>query len=142
MITAEDRLEIDELASRYNQAIDLGDPAGWVECFLADGEFRIESVGLWTASAHNLSTGTWRGTTQLTAFAEVTTTRGPFRHWSYNRVLTPVSDGIGAISYMNVYYLQAPPEKQLVTGVMRDLLRKPEPGGRWHFASRRISFDR
>lgn len=26
------RLEIEDLAARYNLAVDLGDPAGWVSC--------------------------------------------------------------------------------------------------------------
>ena len=74
------RLEIEDLAARYNLAIDLGDPAGWVSCFLPE-----------------------------------------------------------SVSYMNVYYLDAPPDTRLITGVMRDRLART--GASWRFASRRITFD-
>ena len=40
---------------------------------------------------------------------------------------------------MNVYYLDAPPESRLITGVMRDRLARTGAG--WRFASRRITFD-
>jgi hypothetical protein len=39
-----DRLEIEDLAARYNLAVDLGDPAGWVSCFLPDAEFAIGAL--------------------------------------------------------------------------------------------------
>ena len=63
----------------------------------------------------------------------------PCRHWSYNRLLTPAGDSLESVSYMNVYYLDAPPESRLITGVMRD--RLAWTGAGWRFASRRITFD-
>jgi hypothetical protein len=139
-ITTADRLEIDELAARYNLAIDLGDPAGWVACFSPDGELAIGEVGPRAAANFGLAEGRWRGPAELLAFATAVTSGRRFRHWSYNRVLTAAGDGIESVSYMNVYYLDQPAGQQLATGIMRD--RLIETGGGWHYASRRISFDR
>lgn len=133
------RLEIEDLAARYNLAIDLGDPAGWVSCFLPDGEFEIVAVGARTAAVRSLVPGCWRGQTELMEFATTVAGGMPCRHWSYNRRLTPDGDSLESVSYMNVYYLDAPPESRLITGVMRDRLVRA--GADWRFACRRITFD-
>jgi hypothetical protein len=133
------RLEIEDLAARYNLAVDLGDPAGWVSCFLPDGEFEIIEVGPRTAAVRRLAPGCWRGEAELTQFATTVAGVAPCRHWSYNRLLTPADVGLESVSYMNVYYLDAPPETRLITGVMRDRLTRTGEG--WRFASRRITFD-
>jgi hypothetical protein len=153
-VSAGDRLEVEDLATRYNLAIDLGDPAGWVACYTPDAEFEIVAVGARTAACRPLAPGCWRGETELLAFATGVAGVMPCRHWSYNRLLSPASDGLtGAdlegdglegdgltsVSYMNVYYLDAPPQTRLITGVMRDRLVRTEDG--WRFASRRITFD-
>jgi SnoaL-like domain len=133
------RLEIEDLAARYNLAVDFGDPAGWVSCFRPDGEFEIVAVGPRTAAVRSLVPGCWRGEAELTEFATTVAGSLPCRHWSHNRLLTPASDGLESVSYMNVYYLDAPPESRLITGVMRDRLARTGEG--WRFASRRITFD-
>jgi hypothetical protein len=133
------RLEIEDLAARYNLAIDLGDPVGWVSCFRPDGEFQIVAVGPRTAAVRPLSPGCWRGAAELMEFATTVAGSTPCRHWSYNRLLTPAGDGLESVSYMNVYCLDAPPETRLITGVMRDRLARTEEG--WRFAYRRITFD-
>ena len=138
-IDTRDRLEIEDLAARYNQAIDLGDPVGWVACFLPEGEFEITEVGPRTAARRQLAPGRWRGEAELTLFAGTVAGVLPCRHWAYNRVLTPAGDGIDSVSYMNVYYLDFPPGDQLITGIMRDHLVRVDIG--WRFASRRITFD-
>jgi hypothetical protein len=139
-ITADDRLQIEELAARYNLAIDLGDAKAWVSCFSADGEFAITKVGPFSGTVLGLAEGRWRGAGELRAFATAVTSGRSFRHWSYNRVLTIASGGIDSISYMNVHYLDRPPPEQLVTGIMRD--RLVQDNAEWRFASRRIEFDR
>ena len=133
------RLEIEDLAARYNQAIDLGDPVGWVSCFLPDGEFQIVAVGPRTAAVRSLVPGCWRGEAELMALATTVAGVMPCRHWSCNRLLTPAGAGLESVSYMNVYYLDAPPETRLITGVMRDRLARS--GASWRFACRRITFD-
>jgi hypothetical protein len=133
------RLEIEDLAARYNLAIDLGDPGGWVSCFVPDGEFEIVAVGPRTAAVRGLAPGCWRGEAVLTKFATTVAGSAPCRHWSYNRLLTQADAGLESVSYMNVYYLDAPPEARLITGVMRDRLARTDAG--WRFASRRITFD-
>jgi hypothetical protein len=72
-------------------------------------------------------------------FLAVPVRSAPCRHWSYNRLLTSADDSLESVSYMNVYYLDAPPESRLITGVMRDRLART--GADWRFASRRITFD-
>ncbi|HUB39973.1 MAG TPA: nuclear transport factor 2 family protein [Streptosporangiaceae bacterium] len=139
-ITIADRLEIEDLAARYNLAIDLGDADSWVSCFCAGGELIIDKTGEWSSSVLGLAEGRWRGASELHGFAAGLATGPQFRHWSYNRVLTPADGGIESVSYMNVYYLQLPAGDQLLTGVMRDRLVHGETG--WKFASRRIEFDR
>jgi len=139
-ITTEDRLQIEDLAARYNQAIDLGDPDSWVSCFSTEGELVVGRVGSFSAGVLGLAEGRWHGADELHAFATAVTTERQFRHWSYNRVLTATADGINSVSYMNVYYLDLSPGDQLLTGIMRDRLVKDDAG--WRFASRRIEFDR
>ncbi len=138
-IETRDRLEIEDLAARYNLAIDLGDPAGWVASFLSDGEFEIAEVGPRTGTRRQLAVGRWRGMAELTLFAQTVAGVLPCRHWSYNRVLTPAGDGLDSVSYMNVYYLDFPPGDQLITGIMRDHLVRVDVG--WRFARRKITFD-
>ena len=133
------RLEIEDLAARYNLAVDLGDPAGWVSCFLPDGEFEIVAVGARTAAVRSLVPGCWRGEAELTKFATTVAGSSPCRHWSYNRLLASADDSLESVSYMNVYYLDEPPESRLITGVIRDRLART--GADWRFASRRIPFD-
>ena len=107
-ISTEDRLQIEDLAARYNQAIDLSDPDGWVSCFSADGELVIGRVGSFSAGVLGLAEGRWRGPAELHDFATATASR-QFRHWSCNRVLASTAAGITSVSYMNVYYLGLPP---------------------------------
>src|ERR1700761_9366139 len=139
MASTEDRLAIEDLAPRYNLAIDLGDPAGWVSCYTPDGEFEIVAVGARTAARRPLAPGCWRGEGELMAFATTVAGAEPCRHWSYNRLLSQAGAGLESVSYMNVYYLDFPPHAQLITGIMRDRLVRTEAG--WRFASRRITFD-
>jgi hypothetical protein len=139
-ISTADRLEIEDLAARYNLAIDLGDPAGWVSCFAPGGEFAIENVGPWSASALGLAPGRWSGEAELMAFASRVTSGRRVRHWSANRLLTPADGGVAAVSYMNICYPDLPSADRLLTGIMRDRLVHNDAG--WRFAWRRIEFDR
>jgi hypothetical protein len=91
------------------------------------------------SSAPILTRTRWRGEAELTKFATTVVGSAPCRHWSYNRLLTQAGDCLESVSYMNVYYLDAPPESRLITGVMRDRLARTGAG--WRFASRRITFD-
>ena len=129
-IPVADQLEIEDLAARYNLAIDLGDPDGWVACYTEDGEFAITTVGSWTAATFGLAPGRWRGRSALLEFAVAISGTRNARHWSANRVLTPVGDGLDAVSYMNICYLGRPADDRLLTGIMRDHLRRSADG--WH----------
>ena len=59
-LTTSDRVEITELVSRYNQAIDSGDHETWASTFTADGTFNSKS-------------GQASGTDELSKFAPIKT---------------------------------------------------------------------
>jgi hypothetical protein len=136
----EDQMDIENLAARYNQAIDLGNPQTWVDCFMPNGEFSIVEVGPWSSSVRNLEVGTWRGHSELLAFATRVAAGGLQRHWSTNRLLTLDGDEIDSISYMTILYLDTSDASGLLTGIMRDRLVKLN--GHWRFQTRHITFDR
>jgi hypothetical protein len=136
----EDQMEIENLAARYNQAIDLGNPQAWVDCFIPDGEFSIVEVGHWSSSVRNLEVGTWRGHSELLTFAARVAASGLQRHWSTNRILTLDEEGMDSISYMTILYLDTSDASGLLTGIMRDRLVRLN--GEWRFQARRITFDR
>lgn len=124
-----DQLEIQELVTRYNHAIDHGDVETWVDCFTGDAAF--EGVA-----------GRYEGRAALRAFA-VDLTSGPdwagyrpMRHWTTNVVVD--YDGGPEAARMRADHLLVRAEdggmKLLVMAVYRDRLRRD--GGRWRFAER------
>ncbi len=60
-LSAEDKIEIQELVIRYNRAIDSGDAVGWVDTFTADGVFESLRVGTFTGreELRRLATEFW-----------------------------------------------------------------------------------
>jgi hypothetical protein len=136
-----DRLTIEDLAARYNQAIDLGDPDSWANCFTPDGVFIVEPGGEQTRTLGLTTTRTTRGTEALREFARATQSVSRFRHWSTNRVLLDgdVTGSVPAISYMAIAYLSGPRAGQVLTGVMTDELCRTNAG--WRFKSRHMRFD-
>lgn len=138
-LTVEDHLEIEQLAARYNLAIDLGDAQGWAECYTEDGEFRTEPGGPWSES-RGMTRLAVQGQAELLAFAEAVTAGGKVRHWSTNRVVTQTADGARAVSYMTVFVLTGPRADEFLTGVMEDELVHTNDG--WRFRRRSIEFDR
>ena len=79
-VSTADQLEIQELVSRYNVAIDRSDVDGWLACFTEDGSFQGVA-------------GRYEGLAAVRAFAEDLTTSDewapyrPMRHWTTNFII-------------------------------------------------------
>ena len=134
-VPALDQLEIQELVTRYNYAIDRGDVDAWVECFTEDGAFE----GIF---------GRLEGRAALHAFATELTTGPagerlrPMRHWTTNFVIDPDGEAGGDLggdsARMRADHLLVRPTpagvELLLTAVYRDRLRRSEGG--WRFTER------
>ena len=133
-----DQLEIQELVTRYNHAIDRGDVDAWVECFTPDGAFegifgRIEGRAALHAFATGLATG-----------PEGEQFR-PMRHWTTNFVIDLDREaGGGGHARMRADHLLVRPTRAgvelLLLAVYRDRLRRGDgdrDGDRgWRFSER------
>ena len=119
-LSLEDRLDIQELAARYNTAIDGGDAEGWAATFTSDGTF--ESGGR-----------THQGTEALTAFAKGFAERmAGARHWNNNMII----EGDGDAASLRCYLLLVRGGQVVTSARYEDTLRKVD--GQWRFASRRV----
>ncbi len=147
-VSALDQLEIQELVTRYNHAIDRGDVDAWVECFTPDGAFegifgRIEGCAALHAFATGLATG-----------AEGERFR-PMRHWTTNFVIDldredgggdggnhGGNSGGGDHARMRADHLLVRPTRAgvelLLLAVYRDRLRRGDRDGDrgWRFSER------
>ena len=89
-LSASDRLEILDLAARYNHAMDAWEAGPWLDCFTEDGE--LEAGPTFTA----------RGHAELAAMLEGIKARGwPAQHWTNS----PVIDGDGDRATMSITLL-------------------------------------
>ena len=135
-MSALDYEEIRQLLARYNFAIDLGDPDGWVACFTPEGAF--ECIGVPEGSPLG---GRHEGAAALLAYAKThyATAKGHARHWNWNLEIS----GDGAMATMRCYLLalRVPSAPAVVggTGIYRDRLRKV--GGAWLFEERHVTID-
>lgn len=127
-LTTEDRLAIHELYSRYNHAIDFGDPDAWADCFVDDGVFESGQ-------------GSFKGRDQLRAFAQGYAERITGRHWTNNILVEPAGNGAASGKcYLMLYRLDGEKGPSiLVTGVYNDTLT--QDNGAWRFASRTVAPD-
>lgn len=126
MLTAEDRLAIEQLYARYANAADAGDAEGWADCFEADGSF--VSFGR-----------TQRGREELMAVVEGSRRRPPGRHWISNLVVEPAEYGATATAYLAWLHITKLPVTMPTTGIYRDeLVRGPEG---WRFRRREFVDD-
>lgn len=87
-LSADDYIEIQQLYARYNRALDMGDGAGRVATFTADGTF---SSALSNHAPDNLET-----------IAKRTVERGNngTRHWVTNLIITPTAEGADGFCYL------------------------------------------
>ena len=128
-VSPHDQLEIQDLVTRYNYAIDRGDVETWVGCFTEDGAFegvlgRREGREALHAFATELSTG-----------PEGERFR-PMRHWTTNFVID-YDEGTGT-ARMRADHLLVRPTRDgvelLLLAVYRDRLRRGDDG--WRFSER------
>lgn len=132
MLSTDDKVEIRELVSRYNKAMDTADHDAWVATFTSDGEF----VGV---------TGNFRGTSELMAYSlrhaseEAYAEYAAAQHWVTNLVM----EGSGDNATMFSHLMMVKPERGhgsiVLLGHYDDTLRRVE--GQWRFARRIITAD-
>jgi ketosteroid isomerase-like protein len=127
-VTTDDKIEISELLSRYNIAMDRNDVDGWLETWDADGIF-----------ASNF--GEARGKKKLEEL--MNTIRSTFasgkRHLSSNIIVGSGGNGsVGVISYLTVIEARKAPSV-IASGVYKDIIRKEND--RWIFMHRRLEVD-
>ncbi len=121
----EDHLAILNLASRYAQAFDFGDPEAYANCFTPDGVFDARPVVL--CNGHD----------DLKAFSKGSQA-GRSRHWMGNSVV----DGDGDTATMTTYLMMVntgADSSTGVTGVYRDQLVKQN--GEWKIQHRKLDFE-
>lgn len=128
-LTADDRLEIQELIARYNRAVDGGDAAGWVETFAEDGVFESLLVG--THSGHD----------ELRKFADDFVS-GSYdawtggQHWIGNVIIEGTHSRADVFSYHIMYV----PVDREVRGVLmaahEDVVTRTTSG--WRFSRRKL----
>ena len=124
MLDAADRLEILELAARYNHAIDFGDGAAWADTFTEDGVFTGGGPG------------PVQGREALTAFVgDFSQNMAGARHWTNNHVIDGDGDSATHTCYLNLIQSKDG-AKSVVTARYQDELVKV--GGAWKFATRTV----
>ena len=134
-LTNDDRVEIRDLISRYNKAIDTGDADGYANTFSADGQF----IGI---------VGTFNGRDELRAFAAAYSTEEQYaefasaQHWVTNVVVDPVEgDDEQATVFSHLQMVKPLPDggRILLVGHYDDVVRRVD--GRWVFAQRIVVAD-
>ena len=129
-ITNDDLIEIRDLVSRYNKAIDTGDADSWADTFTTDGEF----VGL---------VGTFKGHHELRAFAAAYATEPEYadfavaQHWVTNLVVEQDGDGATAFAHLMMVKPDGEQGSIVMVGSYDDSLRRV--AGAWRFAKRVVN---
>jgi ketosteroid isomerase-like protein len=130
-LSAEDRLDIQDLIARYAWALDTADEAGFVDCFAKDGELVWEVFE--TPAA-------WRGHEALARFIAFFRSRPESagrQHHVSNIVLEPSDEGAVGRCYVAVALRQGDgPHRLNVMGWYED--RYVCEDGRWKIAQRVI----
>ena len=124
-LTAADKLEIMELGSRYNHAIDHRRAEEWADVFTADGKF--ESYGELRA----------QGREQLVAYIDKAAAAGhKSRHWTSNAII----EGDGDTARLKLYVMAIDISEGIrpyIMGEYDDTLVKVN--GLWKFKVRRVT---
>ena len=120
-LTGDDYIEIQQLYSRYNMAIDTGDAEGWAATFTKDGVFNT-SVGhdALVQFIHD-----WRdkmgGANR--------------RHWNSNLAITPTPEGANGAVYLLLVDVGQKPPVIFTAATYSDTLVKTPEG--WRFKTRK-----
>ena len=134
-VTNDDRVEIRDLISRYNKAIDTGDADGYANTFTPDGQF----IGI---------VGTFNGRDELRAFAAAYATEEQYaefasaQHWVTNVVVDPVEgddERATVFSHIQMVKPLADGGRILLVGHYDDIVRRA--GGGWLFEQRIVVSD-
>jgi ketosteroid isomerase-like protein len=126
-LSTQDSLDILQLYSRYNTAIDTGDGKTFANCFVEGGKF---DAGFQTLDGH----------AAIAAFADGTHKALPgMRHNATNIVIDGAGDRATGSAFLIGYDTKGG-YKVIVTGRYRDELAKTAQG--WRFTSRIFSPDK
>ena len=126
-LTAEDRAEIQNLAGRYSQALDDGDPDAWAEVWTADGVMEMVAQERWI---------TGDSLRALAAARDDSTPQA--RHMPSTFVIDGEGDEASMSSYVTVVSCDDP-AKIVFQGRYVDKIRRV--GGSWKLAHRTILTD-
>lgn len=125
-LDAADKVEILELAARYNHAIDFGDGEAWAGTFTEDGVF---NGGPQPVTGHVALAQFVAGFGSQMAGA---------RHWTNNHVVDGDGDEATHSCYLNLIQTKDG-GSSVITGRYDDRLRKVD--GQWRFAERNVTPD-
>ena len=129
VLTADDKLAIQELIARYSMYEDTGDADAMAALFTEDG-CTVNSRGAVIRGREQLAEAARRRWEKPEVHRWV--------HWSANVVVEATDDGAEAHSYAMILVIGDDPEDIRVRSLTakRDRLRRE--GGRWLFASREV----
>jgi uncharacterized protein (TIGR02246 family) len=128
--TLEDREEIRELYARYALTIDNGAYEDWIDCFTEDGVFESSRLGIHSGR---------EGLRGFTAIYRESLGGAQVRHVITNVTFKLEGEYGTGTCYLVYYHCKDGRVQQAAVGHYQDTLRKS--GGRWRFASRKVSLD-
>ena len=124
-LTTQDYIDIEQLHSRYNHAIDGCDAEGWAATFTPDGVFQR-----------------FAGREALVGFIKQWCEKmngANRRHWNSNLHITPAADGAGSTVLLMLLDVGVKPPAILSTATYTStLVRTPEG---WRFKTRMLKSD-
>lgn len=138
-LSAEDRLQLQELNARYFYALDglhtliPGDPAqNWANTFTADGTFSIVQAN---GEPIIQIQGTQALIDAFKSFPDIATTR----HWINDLLIEPAEQGVKSGCYIIAMNIKDNPATVVRTGVYQDQV--VNQSGQWKFQSRTLILD-
>ncbi|MGH6633313.1 MAG: nuclear transport factor 2 family protein [Sphingopyxis sp.] len=124
-LSTQDYIDIEQLYSTYNHAIDSGDGEAWATTFTPDGTFNK-----------------FTGHDQLVGFIQQWKEKmngGNRRHWNTNLRILPSKDGASASVFLMLVDVGTKPPSIVATGMYNDTLVKTATG--WRFKTRQTKMD-
>ncbi len=122
-LSTQDYIDIEQLYSSYNHAIDSGDAEAWAGTFTPDGTFNK-----------------FTGHAQLVGFIQTWKEKmngGNRRHWNTNLRILPSKDGASASVFLMLVDVST--KSIVATGMYSDTLVKTASG--WRFKTRQTKMD-
>jgi hypothetical protein len=122
-LSTQDYIDIEQLYSSYNHAIDSGDAEAWAGTFTPDGTFNK-----------------FTGHEQLVGFIQTWKEKmngGNRRHWNTNLRILPSKDGATASVFLMLVDVST--KSIVATGMYNDTLVKTAGG--WRFKTRQTKMD-